>query len=46
MKGISSSDDQWITSYHKMSFSYNLRNLMVNYADIMQKNCVKVVTVH
>ena len=43
---ISCSDDQWINSYHKMSFSYNLGNLMVNYADIMRKNCMKEATVH
>ena len=35
--GISCSDDQWIISYQKVSFSYNLRNLMVYYADVMTK---------
>ena len=39
------SDDQSINSYHKMSFSYNLRNLMVNFADVMRKNCIKDATV-
>ena len=39
------SDDQWINSYHKMSFFYNSRNLMVNYADVMRKNRIKEATV-
>ena len=34
---VSCSDDQCINSYHKMSISYNSRNLMVNYADVMRK---------
>ena len=46
MRGISFLDDQWINSYHKISFSYNSRNLIVNYADVMGKNCVKKTTVH
>ena len=46
MGGISCSDYQLIISYHKMSFSYNSRNLMVNYADVMRKKCVKEATVH
>ena len=37
MKGTSYSDDQWINSYHKLSFSYNSKNLMVTYGDVMKK---------
>ena len=38
MRGILYLDDQWINSYHNVSFSYNTRNLVVNYADFMRKN--------
>ena len=36
MRGMSCSDDQWINSYQKKSFSYISRNLMVSYADVMR----------
>ena len=45
MRGISCSDDQWVNSYRKMSFSCSSRKLMVNYADVIRKNCVKEATV-
>ena len=43
---LACSGDQWIDSYHKMIFVYNSRNLIVNYADVMRKNCIKEATVY
>ena len=44
MRDISSLYDQWMNSYHKMNFSFILRNLTVSYADIMRKKCGKEAT--
>ena len=41
MRGVSYSDDKWMNSYDKMSFSYHSRYSMENYANIIIKNCVK-----